>query len=66
MVYGGWTGHRSDIEEDTVVGLENGPKGVKVRVDPLLVLLLETKNDLDGDDALVLTLLILRKGATEI
>jgi hypothetical protein len=44
----------TDIEQDANIGLENGAKGVKeptMGIDLLLVFLLETKDDLHGNNA---------------
>jgi hypothetical protein len=49
MINRAWTRHRTDVEQDANIGLENGAKGVKeptVGVDLLLVFLFETKDDL--------------------
>ena len=54
MVYRRRARHRSDIQEDTHVGLENGAKGIEeppMGVDLLRVLLLEAEDDLYGDGA---------------
>ena len=54
MVYRRWPRHCSNIEEHTDVGLEDRSEGVEepsMGVDFLLVLLFETEDDLDGDDA---------------
>ena len=54
MVYRRWARHRSHIQEDTHIGLENGAKGVEeppMGVDLLLVKLLEAEDDLHRDGA---------------
>jgi hypothetical protein len=51
MINRAWTRHCTDVEQDANIGLEDGAKGIKeptVGIDLLLVLLFETKDDLDG------------------
>ncbi|RUS32050.1 hypothetical protein BC938DRAFT_476390 [Jimgerdemannia flammicorona] len=59
VIDGGVTGPRTDIEQDTDVGLDDGTKGLEeptMGVDFLGILLLQTEHDLDGDDVFVRTL----------
>lgn len=52
----GRTWPRAYVEQYAHIRLQDGPKGVEepaVRVDLLLILLLETENDLNGNDAFV-------------
>ena len=54
MVYRRRARHGTHIKEDADVGLEDGAKGVEepsMRVDLLLVLFFETKDDLNRYDA---------------
>ena len=56
MVDGIGAGHRTDVEQNTYVGLQYWTEGVEelaMRVDFLLVFLFEAQEDLDRDDALL-------------
>ena len=56
MVDGRGAGHRTDVQQNTYVGLQywiDGVEELALRVDSLLVLLFEEEEDLDRDDALL-------------
>lgn len=54
MINRAWTRHRTDVEQDANIGLENGAKGVEeptMGIDLLLIFLLETEDNLHGHNA---------------
>ena len=56
MVDEGGAGHRTDIKQNTSVGLQHWTEGVEepsMRVDFLLVFLFQVEDDLDPDNALL-------------
>ena len=64
MINRAWTRHRTDVEQNANIGLENGAKSIKeptVGIDLLLVLLFETKDNLHGHNTFLRALNLVRR-----
>ena len=64
MINRAWTRHRTDVEQDANVGLENGAKGIKeptVGIDLLLIFLFKTKDDLHGHNPFLCAFNLVRR-----